>query len=79
MPEGYSIPKCRDGCATNIGSEISLLVYQWPPYKSKNLVYKITIQSYVKWPPLEQRHILNIIQILTIYDCEEEKYIHEVK
>ena len=33
--EGYSVQKTLRGCATNMGSKISLLVYKWPLIKCK--------------------------------------------
>ena len=39
-PRGYSVQKTFLGCAANMSSKISLLVYEWPPYKMQNLVYE---------------------------------------
>ena len=36
----YSVQKTLRVRATNAGSKISFLVYQWPPYKTQNLVYE---------------------------------------
>ena len=33
--KGYSVQKTLQGCATNMGSKISLLVYEWPLIKCK--------------------------------------------
>ena len=39
-PGGYLVQKTLRGCAANMGSKISLLVYEWSPIKCKNLVYE---------------------------------------
>ena len=37
---GYSVQKTLRGCAANMGSKISLLVFEWPLIKWKKLVYE---------------------------------------
>ena len=49
---GYSVQKTLRGCATNMGSKISLLVYEWPLIKCQILYMNGSIfQHFPKFEP----------------------------
>ena len=51
-PRGYSVQKTLQGCAANMGSKISLLVYEWPHIKCKIRYMNGSIfQNFPKFEP----------------------------